>query len=463
MTELGKIPPQATDMEQSVLGALLTHPGLIDDIRQILTNFEFFYSEANARIYSAILSLNNTNNPIDVLTVSEKLREEDILDNIGGAYYLSKISSIVVPTVNIKTHAMIIVEKYILRQFIRAGSELTNCGFEAVGDITEGLGIMDKLHDEIDIIVSGGMVSKEFKTNLDLSYKELERRKDLFAKGKTTGIKTGLTDLDKLTNGWQNGELIIEAGRPGMGKTAMMLAHAKASAKQGKKVRIYSLEMTSLSLTDRIILSECNLEAEYYKSGDLTDVDMDSVKIAISKLKDLDIYIDDYPMRTIQSIRSDAKSWNRKGLCDIIFIDYLQLAEPSDSQRRMSLNEKTTEISRQAKMTAKDLNIPVILISQLNRAVETRGGSKKPQLSDLRDSGSIEQDADLVIFIYRASYYELTHVSIKGEEISSKGIGELTIAKQRNGQTGSVLFKHNNSLSKMFDYDYNQDNDNLPF
>lgn len=457
--KLDRIPPQALNMEKSVLGSLLVQPNLIDDVRPILKSPEYFYSDNHAKIYSVMLELNDRDTPIDLFTVSEVMEGDETEETIGESFYLSTLTDMVVSSSNVVAHAMIIVDKYILRQFIRVGYELWDGGYSK--SINTGLFLLEKLHDEIDTISSGGVVSKEFRENLDLSYKQLEKRKDLFAKGETTGIKTGLADLDKITNGWQNGELIIEAGRPGMGKTAMMLAHAKAAAKQGKKVRVYSLEMTVLSLTDRIILSECGIEADRYKSGNLTDGDMESVRIAIVKLNKLGIYIDDYPIRTIQSIRSDAKAWNRKGLCDIIFIDYLQLTEPVDGKSR-SLNEKTTEISRQAKMTAKDLNIPVVLLSQLNRAVETRGGSKKPQLSDLRDSGSIEQDADLVLFVYRAAYYDFEFVNIKGEEIPSKGIGELSVAKQRNGQTGSILFKHNESLSNIYDYDF-EEIKNLPF
>jgi len=278
-------------------------------------------------------------------------------------------------------------------------------------------------------------------------------------KGEIVGITTGLLDLNKKLT-WRTEDLIIVAARPGMGKTAMCLKYAKEAAKKGNHVRIYSLEMSDISLTERILLSESDIPADKFRNGYMSNDDLNSLEVSAKKLQDLNIWIDDKPARTVTSISSTAKKYHRTGQCDIIIIDYLQLTEP---ETEGSTNDKIGKITRTLKKIAKELKIPVILLSQLNRSVEQRT-DKIPQLSDLRDSGNIEQDADKVLFLYRPEYYGKMQDE-DGE--STEGVGVCIIAKNRQGACGAVKFRYNESLTKIFDDNpYPEDktkHDDLPF
>jgi replicative DNA helicase len=280
-----------------------------------------------------------------------------------------------------------------------------------------------------------------------------ETRQTLRQSGKTTGIPTGIASLDRLTGGgWQPGQLVILAARPAAGKSAVALSMAKAAAMNGTPVLFMSLEMGDVSLADRLLLSECDIDADDFRAGHLTPADWRKLDEAAAKLQGLPIHIDPSPMVSMRKIRSRAKTMHRRGKCSSLFIDYLQLIDCQSDKKGRNREQEVSEVSRQAKLLANELQIPVILLSQLNRAVESRA-DKTPLLSDLRESGAIEQDADIVAFIHRPAYYNVEQIPTRSYgTISAEGVGILTIAKQRNGAVGTVLFSHNESLTRVTDY-----------
>lgn len=447
--------PQAVEIEKMILGAILIERDMHDVVIPKL-NADYFYNPDHAKLFDRIKKMYKKGIAIDIMTVAEECKN---LKNID-AYFVASLTERIISSGNIETHITIILEKYIQRKLMKVCSEIYQNQTNISVDLIQSIDTLSNTLDWIDELVAGGTIIDDLKKLMNVSIKEAKKRTELYLQGKRLGIKTGFADLDKITNGWEPGDLIVLAGRPGMGKTSIVLKFAKAAAKDSKKVRFYSLEMTKRPLTDRLLLSECNIEAQNFRSGNLMDKDFKGLNKAEKKLEDLGIYIDDQSIRTIEDIRSNAKVWQRKGYCDLIIIDYLQLAEPSQDKKRSSLYEKTTEISRQAKIMAHEINCPVILVSQLNRAVEN-SNSKEPNLSDLRDSGAIEQDADKIILIFRPSYYGFKEFDFKGKEISSEGVGVMNIAKNRNGMTDKIRFQHNESLTKLYDWDNKNQLDKL--
>jgi replicative DNA helicase len=456
---MGKIPPHAVSLEKAVLGALLLERNAIDEVQNILDP-ECFYRHQHETIYRAILRLNAQRQPADIFTVSEILKQNGELEEIGGSHYLSQLTLEVGSAAHVKYHAQVVFEKYILRRFIQAGYKITAAGFNEDGDVEEALSIVEQETNEIAMQIAGKMdvsrLSQILPEVLDEAYKRIENIRN----GKCSGIRTGLVDLDKITNGWQKSNLIILAARPSMGKTAMMLHFAKAAANAGHTAVIFSLEMSKRSLASRSLLSEGDIAPDRFRSGYMSGEDISQMEHAVGAIEKLPIYIDDNSDVSMSRIRAQARAMKKQGKCDIIFIDYLQLCREKGTDNR-NREQEVSAMSREAKIIAKELDVPVILLSQLSREVEKRKEKGNiPQLSDLRDSGAIEQDADLVIFIYRPAYYGANAEDKQGNPIDTTNYGELLIEKNRDGACGRVNFRHNVGMTKMYDYDnHNTSND----
>ena len=439
---MGKVPPQAIDFEEMIIGGIMLESSAFETINEFLSP-ECFYKDSHNKIYSAVCKLYDNRKPIDIMTVANQLKNDGFIESIGGPFYLAQLTNKIASTAHMEYHAKIIFQKYIQRELISVGAKIQQIAFDEFEDVSIVLNESNLLIESINKLALCKDNSNHIKDILSLSIKELEQRTINHKAGKSNGISTGLFDLNNFCQGWHNCELTILASRPAMGKTAMMLHFAINAAKAGKAVCIYSLEMSNISLVDRMVVKIADITADNYRSGNIKDYEWAEIEKATNELEKLPIYIDDNSMVSMNYIKAHSKMMNKKGQCDIIFADYLQLVDMGNNNRNRE--QDVSKASREAKLISKDLNVPFILLSQLSRNVEQRGGDKRPQLSDLRDSGAIEQDADNVIFIHRPEYYG-------NEEPNLKGVGKLIFAKQRNGKTGDIVFKYNESLTKIYDY-----------
>ncbi len=435
-TGLGKLPPQAVDLEEAVLGALMLEKDALTAVIEIL-QVESFYKEQHQKIYEAILQLFDNSEPIDILTVTNQLRKNGTLAFAGSAFYVSGLTQRVNSAANVEYHARIVSEKAIKRHLITIASEIEK---EAYEDTTDTFALLDKVEQDI-FNVSEVNIRKNYadmRSMMREALVELEAKKE--HKDGLTGVPTGFTSLDRVTSGWQKSDLVIIAARPAMGKTAFVLSALRnASVDFGHAVAIFSLEMSSIQLVNRLISAEAELESEKIKKGNLREDEWQQLYAKTSRLTEAPIFIDDTPALSIRELRSKCRRLKAQSDIELIIIDYLQLMT-GDSSRTGGGNreQEIASISRALKNIAKELNVPVIALSQLSRAVETRGGDKRPQLSDLRESGSIEQDADMVMFLYRPEYYGLTEDS-EGQPV--QGVGEVIISKHRNGALDTVQLK----------------------
>ncbi|MGQ9619353.1 MAG: replicative DNA helicase [Bacteroidales bacterium] len=433
MPDLGRIPPQAIDMEEAVLGALMLEKEAVITVLDILKP-ESFYKEAHQKIFTAISNLANKDYPIDLYTVTEELRANNELESVGGPVYLTQLTSRVVSAANVEYHARIVAQKYIQRELIRVSSEIQARAYDDTYDITE---LLDFSEDSIFQIAEGNIkrevapineVIKEAITEIESAGK----REDALV-----GIPSGFTKLDRLTSGWQKSELIIIAARPSMGKTAFALTMARNMAvDHGKKVAIFSCEMSAIQIVNRFIIAETDIPSQKIKNGRLTEEEWRHLDSRIKKLIQAPIYIDDTPAITITELRAKCRRLMSQHKLDLVVIDYLQLM--TGPQNSGSREQEVSNISRSLKSIAKELDIPVIALSQLNRSAELRGGYKKPQLSDLRESGAIEQDADMVIFIHRLDKFGILTFE---DGTSTKGIADIILAKNRNGPVDEIKLR----------------------
>ena len=435
--------PHDENIEKAILSALMTTDA-INDIYDIISK-DSFYKLQHQLIFESIKQLADEGKSCDLLSVTDQLRKNNTIDDAGGVLYITEITSIFVSESILENHCALLKQFQLQRYLIEFSSKQVGL-IKQKEDVEKNLELFFEAQESIDNILSFGSNVKSLAKNIDHAIERAYQRTQIASSGETIGIPTGFVDLDhKLT--WQKQDLIIIAARPGMGKTALCLKHAKAAAKKGNHVRIYSLEMGDAALTDRILMSESDLDIDQFKFGKLSDNDLQDLEVSAKKLERLNIWIDDKPARTVTSISSDARKWNKKGECDLIIIDYLQLAE--SESKYGSTNDKIGAITRGLKKLAKEIDVPIILLSQLNRKVEERK-DKMPGLSDLRDSGAIEQDADKVLFLYRPAYYEI----MEDEEGNNlEGVGLILVAKHREGAIGAIKFKHNESLTKMYDFD----------
>jgi len=447
---LGKLPPQAVELEEAVLGALMLEKDALTTVIDILKP-QSFYKDANQEVYTAIVALFNNSEPVDMLTVANQLRNLGKLEMVGGAYYLTELTSRVNSAANIEFHARIVAEMAIKRELIKISSEIQKEAFE---DTTDAFLLLDRTEQSL-FEVSESNVRKNYadmRSIMREALNELEARKD--HKDGLTGVPSGFTALDRITSGWQNSDLVIIAARPGMGKTAFVVtAMRNAAVDFQQPVAIFSLEMSNVQLVNRLISAEAELESEKIKKGTLADYEWEQLVHKTAKLTNAPIYIDDTPALSILELRAKCRRLKAQHDVKLIIIDYLQLMT-GDSTRGNNGNreQEIASISRALKNIAKELDVPVLALSQLSRAVETRGGDKRPQLSDLRESGSIEQDADMVMFLYRPEYYGITEDE-NGQP--TQGLGEIIISKHRNGSLDTAQLKFIGKYTKFTDLDFN--------
>jgi len=442
----GKVPPQARELEEAVLGAILIEKDAISYVSDILKP-ESFYVDAHGTIFRAIQSLFGKSQPIDLLTVTEELRKDAKLEEVGGAFYLSELTNKIASSANVEYHARIVIQKFIQRELIRISNDIIRDAYEDTTDVFDLLDTAEKRIYEItdknlrnSTQGIGQLVSKSILQIDDL----LNREDGLLA----DSVPSGYIELDKMTSGWKATDLIIIAARPSMGKTAFVLNLARNGAvDHNMPVAIFSLEMGAVQLAKRFIALECELDAQKIANGRLSDDEYALLRDKVEHLSAAPIYINDQPAINIYELRAQCRRLQNAHGIKMVIIDYLQLMS-GGGDKGMNREQEISSISRSLKGLAKELNIPVIALSQLNRSVETRGGEKKPQLSDLRESGSIEQDADMVMFLYRPEYYNMNEGS-SGEPL--KGVAEVIIAKHRNGPTGVVPLRFNKNFGRFYD------------
>ncbi|TVR38494.1 MAG: replicative DNA helicase [Cryomorphaceae bacterium] len=455
MVDGGKLQPQAVELEEAVLGAMMLEKNAVNDAIEILSA-ESFYREAHQKIFTAIKELFADTEPIDILTVTNRLRKNAHLDDVGGPYYISQLTNKVASAANIQFHARIIAQKYILRELIRISTDIVR---EAFDDTTDVFDLLDKAEQSLYKVAEGN-IRKDVSKMQNLMAEAIKQIEEAGKKdGGLSGVPTGFTNLDRLTGGWQRSDLIIMAGRPGMGKTAFVLSMARNVAVEFERpVAVFSLEMSSLQLVNRLIASESEISAEKLRKGTLQEHEYHQLHSRINRLSEAPLFIDDTPALSVFELRAKCRRLKAQHGIELIIIDYLQLmtAGGDSSKNGGNREQEISTISRSLKGLAKELDVPIIALSQLNRSVETRGGDKRPQLSDLRESGAIEQDADLVTFVYRPEYYNITQDE-NGE--STLGIGEIIVAKHRNGGLDNVKLRFIGHLAK-FDnlesYDFDQ-------
>ena len=449
--DLGKLPPQALDLEESVLGALMLEKDALTNVIDILKP-ENFYKDANKEIYQSIIDLFNDSEPIDLLTVTSQLKKNGKLEYVGGSFYVTQLTTRVNSASNIEYHARIILEQSIKRQLIEVSGEVQK---EAYEDTTDVFDLLDNTEQSL-FDISESHIRKNYsqvKGLMKEAINELQAKKT--RKDGITGVPSGFIDLDNITSGWQPSDLVIIAGRPSMGKTAFVLSMMRnASIDHEMPIALFSLEMSSLQIVNRLISSEAELDSDKIKKGNLKDYEWQQLLHKTDQLNNAKIFIDDTPALSILELR--AKSRRLKSQHDIqcIIVDYLQLMSGEYGKSSGNREQEIASISRSLKAIAKELNVPVLALSQLSRAVETRGGDKRPVLSDLRESGSIEQDADMVLFIYRADRYDITEDE---DGNLTAGVAELLLRKNRNGPTGKVKLKFIERFAKFADMSSNDD------
>lgn len=418
-----RTPPHSEEAERGVLSSILVDEKSIDKIIHLLNGDDFYYP-ANKVVWNSVVDLVNDNKPVDIVTLSSMLKEKGMLQKAGGIEYISTLVGIMPNAANIVYYANIVKDKALLRNLIKETGNIAEKCFTHVGEVSELLDEAEKnvfriaeykLKSEVRSI---GVIVKDTFEMLEALYKKRDS---------ITGVPTGYIDLDKMTNGFQKSDLIIIAGRPGMGKTAFALNIAlNAASKYDKSTAVFSLEMSSGQLVQRLLASEARVESSKLRSGRLNMDEWTNLAEVAGRLNDYKIYIDDTPAISSLEIRAKCRRLKREGNLDLIIVDYLQLMSSTKGDNR---EQQISEMSRSLKALAKELNVPVIALSQLNRSVEARN-DKRPVPSDLRESGAIEQDADIIIFLYRDDFYN--------KESKYPGIAEVIIAKHRNGPTGTV-------------------------
>lgn len=435
MELLNRIPPHNLEAEQAVLGALLIAPDSFATVAEIL-RAEDFYGDGHRDIYATLKEMAESGRPIDLLTVTEELQKKELLEKVGGATYLATLAGAVPTAVNVGYYAEIVSEKGLLRTLIKTCTRIAAQGYE---DGAES----ETLLDEAERMLLGlgeRRQTKNYRSIRELLVETLEKIEQLYQKkGDVTGLPTGFADLDRITSGLQPSDLILLAARPSMGKTSLGLNIAQnAAVKYEIPVGIFSLEMAGEQVVQRLLCSEALVDQQKLRTGYLSEDDWSRLLKAATRLSDAQIYIDDTPSITLLELRSKARRLKMEHGIGLLVIDYLQLLQTG--RRVENRVQEISEISRLLKSLARELDIPVLALSQLSRAVEQRGGDRRPMLSDLRESGSLEQDSDVVMFIYRDEYYN--------EDSEQKGIADIIVAKQRNGPVGTVQLAFLNEFTK---------------
>lgn len=446
--ERGKIPPQAVDLEEVVLGAMMIDKKGVDEVIDIL-HPDVFYKDVHRYIYEAIFKLFESSEPVDLLTVSAQLKKDGKLEAIGGDFYLIKLTQKVASSAHIEFHARIILQKYIQRSLIKISNEIIE---DAYNDSTDVFDLLDSAEAKLYEVTQGNL-KRSAETAQNLVIQAKKKIEEISNKEGLSGIPSGFDKLDKLTSGWQPSDLVIVAARPGMGKTALTLSMARNMAVNSDvPVAFFSLEMSSVQLITRLISSETGLSSEKLRTGRLEKHEWEQLNVKVKTLEKAPLFIDDTPSLSIFDLRAKARRLASQHKIKLIIIDYLQLMTAGGSQKGGNREQEISTISRNLKALAKELNVPVIALSQLSRAVETRGGSKRPILSDLRESGAIEQDADIVSFIYRPEYYKIDEWDDE-ERTPTQGQAEFIVAKHRNGGLDNIRLKFVGALGKFDNLD----------
>jgi replicative DNA helicase len=447
LEEGGTVPPQAVELEEAILGALMLEKDSIIAVQDVLTA-DAFYKETHRIIFKAIEELSNSLNPIDLFTVTEKLKQNGQLKVVGGASFLAGLTQKVGSAAHVEYHSKIVAQKYVQRELIRASTEIQRRSYDESVDVTE---LIDFAEGEI-FAVSEGHVQRTVQDSGSILARTMEAIEEASKnEGAFSGVPSGFLGIDRVTLGWQASDLIIVAARPAMGKTAFTLSMARNMAiDHSVPVAFFSLEMSATQLMMRLIVAESGLDSKNVKSGQLSPEQWRHLEQSIKPFQNAPLYIDDTPALSINEFRSKARRLRSHNNVGLIIIDYIQLMTSSQDNRG-NREQEVASISRTLKAIAKELNVPIIALSQLNRASELRGGSKKPQLSDLRESGAIEQDADIVAFIHRPDYY-----GMKVDENNvplPAGLAEFIIAKHRNGATDTVRLKFRKEQARFLDMD----------
>ncbi len=456
-SEAGKLPPQAPELEDSVLGALMIEKEAYATVADLLRP-ETFYKDQNRLVFEAIRALAAKDQPIDILSVAEKLKNQGTLEQAGGALYISELTRRVASTAHLRYHAQIVAQKATARDLIAMAAQIEESAYDETQDVDE---LMQ--HAEASIFEISQRAQKRDVTQIDPVIEEaFERmRKASKNEGNISGVPSGFKELDKITSGWQKSDLIIIAARPAMGKTAFVLSMAKNMAVNYKRpVAMFSLEMSNVQLVNRLIMNVCEIEGDKIKNGKFTNQEWNQLEHKVNELQGAPIYVDDTPSLSVFELRSKARKLVREKKVELIIIDYLQLMNAT-GMNFGSREQEISIISRNLKALAKELDIPIIALSQLNRNVESRTGveGKTPQLSDLRESGAIEQDADMVCFIHRPEYYHLYNDEKTGKDL--RGLGQIIVAKHRNGATDSIWLRFRNKFAKFQNEDETWDDRDL--
>jgi replicative DNA helicase len=434
---MDRMPPHNFDAEQAVLGSMFLSADAVENVLSVLKP-EDFYRPSHARIFAAMFELHERSIPIDHLSIADKLESNDELEAAGGKAYLIDVTSIVPTAANASRYAQIVKRDSMLRQLIEAGTRIVALGYDAPDNIDEAV----EESERTLFSVTNKRVSSSFVEMSDLLMGAFQQLEELAArKQHVTGVASGIPDLDRLLAGFHPGDLIILAARPSVGKTALALNIGTEAAKHGASVAIFSLEMAAEQLVQRVLCSEARINLQDVRTGHVRDQDWSGIHSAMGKLAALDIWVDDTPSISIFEVKAKARRQLRGKEKGLIIVDYLQLMQPA-GRRTENRQVEIADISRGLKILAKELGVPVIALSQLSRAVESRAG-KRPQLSDLRESGAIEQDADVVMFIDRN-----TDPRDESDDRPSKGTAELIVAKHRNGPTGVIQLIFNERFTK---------------
>lgn len=442
----GRVQPQALPLEEVVLGAIMLDKDAFAIVTEVLRSKESFYLKAHQHIYGVMNELFAKSQPIDLLTVHEALKKDGTLEEVGGISYLMELTNKVASSANIEFHARIIAQKYIQRELISVSTKCINDAYDDTIDVFQLLDTAEQnLYEITDKNLNTGYESLN-----SLAVKAQKEIEAASLKGSSmTGVTTGFEELDKMTSGWQPSDMIIIAARPGMGKTAFTLSLAKNAASSGKGIAIFSLEMSSVQLTQRLISMEAEIGSSKLRNGQLDEAEWRKLHAAVEKLSEYPIFIDDTPAINIFELRAKCRRLKQNNDIQMVVIDYLQLMSGAPNDKRGNREQEISSISRALKGLAKELNIPVIALSQLSRAVESRGGEKRPMLSDLRESGAIEQDADIVTFIYRPGYYGIEESDFDVPQ----DLTEIILAKHRNGGLGTVNLRFIGEFVKFVDFE----------
>ncbi len=443
----GKIPPQAIELEEAVLGAVMLEKDKLAEVLEIIQSEDCFYVDGNRKIYSAVRRLFDKGTPVDLLTVTEELRKTEELELVGGAYYLTRLTMSVVSSAHVEAHARIVMEKFVQRELIRISGEVIADAYE---DSTDVFDLLDKAESNIYEITDKHL-RKNFKSLKEVmvrTIQEIEEAKN--KKDDLTGVPTGFVPLDKLTAGWQKTDLIILAARPAVGKTAFCLNLAMNAAMNSAKpfpVAFFSLEMGAGQLVKRMLSAVTEVTMDAITKGRMQEHEFVQLTQRMHKLAAAPLFLDDQAALNIFELRAKARRLKQRHDIQLIIIDYLQLMSGS-TDKGGNREQEISKISRDLKALAKELEIPIIALSQLSRAVESRKESKVPQLSDLRESGAIEQDADMVMFLYRPEYYGINNDEM-GQSI--EGETHIHVAKHRNGSTDTVKVRFIKEYQKFVD------------